>query len=493
MLAPIMTLVAAGLGCQAPPPDEESGVEALAAPLLGGAERLTHGDNGTQESEAVAAVAWEGSIPHYLYATNSDDGDKIAYSDHGTPGDYSDDRRTVYLDASGVRVFHRGAASQTIRLTPPAGWSFLWGDPGIAAAGSYAFATTLAGPSSKWPHSGDVYRAPYVVNRADDPLNTFIGQYLGGACIARSTDYGLNWSLASADCVTDQGHFYDGSSVAVTPAGKVFAAFQDVDGEKIDVWRTSSATGSFWKTDNPFPGRTPGTHPRVVVGANGKIYIVMIDEDGNIWFSAHHTDAQWHAPVLAGKGAYVDDIVLRGSGTSIRQANGLSFAVGPGTYSNEMRLVFTKKVGELTVLQGVRCIEDGSWSCQEVADWRTSSSRNAFLPAVDTMAIPVPVPMGSAYRYVWKVSYHMDASSGKVAIHHSNLSVGAFPTARVTDYQYPCPDGRGYWGDYDSMTHDQTDFVRPFSDSTDGSAACTRQNFTSSPLGVSVARMTPDI
>jgi hypothetical protein len=71
----------------------------------------------------------------------------------------------------------------------------------------------------------------------------------------------------------------------------------------------------------------------------------------------------------------------------------------------------------------------------------------------------------------------------KVALH---VSPANFSTAavRVSGWQVPCPDLRGYWGDYDSMTAGSDGlFHRVFSDSTGG--ACTAQAYASTPLGVS--------
>ena len=61
--------------------------------------------------------------------------------------------------------------------------------------------------------------------------------YIGGACIVKSKDGGKTFAhfqcVQNTDPVADVsdstlGHFYDGGSMASTPAGEVFAAFVDV-------------------------------------------------------------------------------------------------------------------------------------------------------------------------------------------------------------------------------------------------------------------------
>src|SRR5262249_26844036 len=68
------------------------------------------------------------------------------------------------------------------KLAPPAGWSVLWGDPAITRSHldqRYVFLSNLAIPDSKFPAGG-----------IDGPVNS----YMGGACIARSTDGGITFA-----------------------------------------------------------------------------------------------------------------------------------------------------------------------------------------------------------------------------------------------------------------------------------------------------------
>jgi len=62
----------------------------------------------------------------------------------------------------------------------------------------------------------------------------------------------------------------------------------------------------------------------------------------------------------------------------------------------------------------------------------------------------------------------------------------SFSSVRQELSQTPCPDTRGYWGDYDGMAAGPLGtFFRGFSDSAHGT--CTQAQFTSSPLGASTS------
>jgi hypothetical protein len=122
-----------------------------------------------------------------------------------------------------------------------------------------------------------------------------------------------------------------------------------------------------------------------------------------------------------------------------------------------------------------------AWSCQMIANGISNTDVHCFNPSIATgWYSPAPgVSVPST-----KVTYQRVLSTEtKVALH---VSPANFSTAavRVSGWQVPCPDLRGYWGDYDSMTAGSDGlFHRVFSDSTGG--ACTAQAYASTPLGVS--------
>ncbi len=110
----------------------------------------------------------------------------------------------------------------------------LWGDPAMTTSGtsySVVFMSNLAIPNTKFP----------VGALMDQWLREVTGSgktsYIGGACIVKSKDGGKTFAhfqcVQNTDPVADVsdstlGHFYDGGSMASTPAGEVFAAFVDV-------------------------------------------------------------------------------------------------------------------------------------------------------------------------------------------------------------------------------------------------------------------------
>ena len=74
-----------------------------------------------------------------------------------------------------------------------------------------------------------------------------------GACIARSDDGGITFKIHQ--CVTNNSHFYDGSSMVAAGQPddhRVFAAFLDVVTGKVDVWASPTDTGVFQRLPDRF-------------------------------------------------------------------------------------------------------------------------------------------------------------------------------------------------------------------------------------------------
>jgi hypothetical protein len=167
----------------------------------------------------------------------------------------------------------------------------------------------------------------------------------------------------------------------------------------------------------------------------------------------------------------------------IRQGAGFDFSVysSPFDGSTQVEFVYTKIVSNKSVLQSGLCnASSGTWACNIVAGATSNPAVDCFNPAMATGWYSVP--HGPSVPST-KITYQRTLSTGnKVALH---VSPSNFSTAvvRVSGWQAPCPDYRGYWGDYDSMVAAADGFHRVFSDST--GATCTRQNYTTSPLGVS--------
>jgi hypothetical protein len=100
---------------------------------------------------------------------------------------------------------------------------------------------------------------------------------VGGACFAKSTDGGLSFAVSQCISNTSQpvpaGHFYDGESLAATPLGAIYAAFNDLTTSRINVRRALNVNSQFVQLPEPFPNMMSPMHPRLRAGADGSIYV----------------------------------------------------------------------------------------------------------------------------------------------------------------------------------------------------------------------------
>jgi hypothetical protein len=466
--------------CGGLPYDEDTGevFDEEQSALVSGATRVTSGTDSSSEAEAVITITTDTSgTSHTIVTANADHPGKIVYSDSGTPGVPADDTRTINLNSSHMVMYHRAGLSGSYtatRILPPDGGA-LWGDPAIDSNGPYVFASSLRLAKGRFPSNG-VER--YAITQTNGES---VAAYAVGACIARSSDYGQTWSMQLADCAYDEGHFYDGGAVAVNGQGKVFAAFNDVDASQIDVWRTDGPTGAIYQTDDPFPGKVMSSHPRMKFSSGGVAYLMAIDSSSRLWLN-WYSSRTWHTPTLVASNLTFSDSVSV-AGMELRQASGFDFSVytSPNDGSTQIAFVYTKTVSGKSVLQAGGCnASSGTWSCVVNPEATSNPAVDCYNPAIATGWYSVP--HGPSVPST-KISYQRTNSSGNTLALH--VSPANFSTAavRVSGWQTPCPDYRGYWGDYDSMVAGPDGFHRVFSDST--GATCSRQNYTQSPLGVS--------
>jgi hypothetical protein len=450
------------------------------APLVSGATRVSVGSS-TSESEAVITITTDTSgQSHTLVTANADHADKIIYSDGGTPNSISDDTRTVLLGASMMAIWHRFGLSGSFthtRLLPPDGGA-LWGDPSIDSFGPYVVATSLRIPIGWYPSNG-ADLVP-IVNTGGESMEP----YLGGACIARSSDYGQTWRLTLDDCVNDNGHFYDGATSMVTSQGKLLAAFYDVDASQIDVWRTDGPTSSIYMTPDPFPGKVMTGHPRIENLNNP--YLMAVDTSNRLWLT-RYVSKEWTTPILVASGLSTGGSVTLPSGVKLRRNSGFEFTVYHSPFDGSPQIAFvitTRLANGITVLKSGGCnASSGTWACNLIAGAESNPNVSCFHPAIETgWYSPAP---GVSTPSV-KITYQRaNSTSGQVALYASPANFSS--STRITGWQTPCPDLRGYWGDYDSMAvGPDGNFHRVFSDSTD-STTCERQGYSQMPLGVSEA------
>jgi hypothetical protein len=377
-------------------------------------------------------------------------------------------------------------------VAPPDGWAVLWGDPAITNDfydQRNVFITNLAIPADRMPAGG-----------IDGPVN----KYIGGGCVARSVDGGINFGVPQ--CVTNSGHFYDGGSIVSAGSQfdrRVFAAWVDIDSGKIDIWVAPNPGGTYTMMSNPFPGMHMDSHPRLRFDRNtGSLYVAAIaGSDGRVYINQFTNT--WGKPVVASLPTpFNPDIKL--SDRTIRTAYQFSYDVGSSSQNGDdsIRMLYTVKdpqTGRFYV-RGSYCTFDLA-KCgpafKDAPEWGTTPgnfelSGQQFNPLVRNFQGFFNLPA------VWKVTYEStedDPGGNKVSFEEGNLAVlpngsKAFVPFDLVAPQVPCPDLRGYWGDYDELqfagfANDSTvpRFILPHSDSNQGCPS--RWQYTSKELHVS--------
>jgi hypothetical protein len=409
----------------------------------------------------------------------------ITYNDRDYPPflEYTETDRIVRSDASmmgwSVKQGSLGWAHVNFYPGATADWPVYWGDPAIATVPATAtvFMLNLAVHKSRW--SGENHGAMFV----------------NGACIVRSTDGGVSFSLFQ--CVHRDLHFYDGSALAGASGDRMYAAFFDTDNSarKIDVW-LSTGGGQFALLPDPFPGKIISSHPRLRA-LGEKVYVAAVDSNSQLLYALYSPSSNsWSAAKVVATVAGNTEVTLK-SGIPIRQNGAFAFAYGNvSEFVTQVRFWYQVSSGGALILQGSHCPTDpaSGTACTQPSNWRTPSGINSFMPAMATAKV-VP-KFGGSVSYIWKLTWQTEENQpmGNVTLAQGNFDLsqtnGRFWRSLTQGSQTPCPDLRGYWGDYDEMqaynsgTSNPT-FSRPYTDSTDGT--CVRWQFKGTPQHVSEA------
>jgi hypothetical protein len=361
------------------------------------------------------------------------------------------------------------------KVRPPAGWAVLWGDPATTTSGAdaaVAFISNLAVPDEKFPEGG-----------IDGP---FLG-YIGGACIARSTDGGR--TFVNYQCVSNKepvpsdpgavtGHFYDGGSMASTPAGEVYAAYIDLSdlSRVIRVWRAANHNAPFELLEDPFPGLSSATHPRLRATGDGSLLVasqILMDDGDAIVFANRYRDGRWAGAVQVSDPTVVRPTVdlgleVLGSPLIIRTGPQFSFDVGAASAggNDAVRFLYTRASSGRLFVEGSACAADLT-NCHRVPGWRAGPSApgdtpmDRFDPAV---AFGSSI-FGLGARWTSSFYTRSGASTTTVALtrmylnYVNGIPIGT-PVDQVRDITV-CSDQRGYWGDYDDMLQVTSTFFTP--------------------------------
>jgi hypothetical protein len=425
--------------------------------------------NGGQQSETSATTALDGGTTRIVVAFNDDTGNQnlLTY----TPTD-----RVINEGVSlmGWSYSDNAGASWTYggKVKPPQNWAVLWGDPAIGTSKTQynvVFMANLAIPTSKFPAGG--------IHGSVDP--NFPESYIGGACIAKSTDAGKSFKIYQCVSNTDPvpsvadsslGHFYDGGSVVGSNTGEIFAAWVDYDTNQIDVYRSPNENGTFALIATPFPGMYAGSHPRLRTAPDGSLYVGthVSGNDGNTYvYLNRYSNGSWGTPIKAGLPAiYYPSIdlgtTLLGSELTLRAGNQFSFDIGAASAdgSDAIRLLYVRQDPNTQKLfiDASACRLDLS-ACAHVPGWATQGDNG---PASGNKLIDYYNPEVAAWPGfiglppTWQASwgYHFNGATG---VYVSRLTLGY---VNGTAFYIPvdiiknapvCSDQRGYWGDYDSM------------------------------------------
>ena len=333
-------------------------------------------------------------------------------------------------------------------VSPPPGWAVLWGDPAITsdfADQRYVFISNLAVPTSKVPPGGNM----------TGPMN----QYMGGACIARSEDGGITFKIHQ--CVTNNSHFYDGSSMVAAGQPddhRVFAAFFDVVTGQVDVWASPTDTGVFQRLSNPFPGINMASHPRLRFDrARNALYVAAMDPAGQVYINRYITG--WGEPIVATLPSAGGSVSVELSDRTLRTAAQFSFDVGLASEigDDSVRIAYTvedEATGKLYI-RGAYCDAELT-HCGDAPEWGTTPGNFAL----DGEQFN---PQLRAYKRfgdpgVWKLTYM--STDGDPNGNTVSYKQGEFAVVNGVRFHIPldlitrqivCSDLRGYWGDYDEL------------------------------------------
>ncbi len=512
---------------------------ALAAPTVTKVTGLDTATAPAQQAETGYNLSVVGSQRIETVTSNDETGEEPQFVN------YTDTSRTIFPGYSLLGWSFRVRTDQNPnppfthapKLRPPAGFSALWGDPSITSnpdLSNVVLIASLAVPQVKFPGASIVG----TVAGSCSPL--------GGACVARSTDGGQTFTIAgcfrdtrpvnvetcTGGFVRTNGHFFDGSSVAITRSGNTFtgwAGFIDTELSTETIWRMSDVTSSppqAFVRDNGRVGTMGDTGESVPEGDVGAIgtHVRLRAHGAELWkMSRDSNDLKVNihgrnAPfVLAATNAASDSdggnptvfFPNDPQGRKVTVRTGPQFAFDVGFNENgqeEMRFVYLAQDATGFFLQGGFCPIDLSSSCKTPPEWHmpVAGSPVEFHPAIKFGLFD-----SANHRGSWKVTVQGITTSNQASIFDAELVrldlVPGSPTAnpstglvvtRETDPQTPCPDLRisgassfGYWGDYDDMGFDPVakTFTRVF---TDSSAGCTvRQQLTSHSVHVSAVEL----
>jgi hypothetical protein len=325
-----------------------------------------------------------------------------------------------------------------------------------------------------------------------------------GACVARSDDGGKTFSIQS--CFGSGGDFYDGATMAAAGTAtdhRIFAAYDDINRGRMDVWASPDGVAPFQQLPDPFPGKSMMGHPRLAYDdVNGALIIAAIGFNptgpDNRIYMARFVNGAWQTPVLASQA--ITGIAIPVGNQTVRMASGFAFDIGSSsvvrpvnemriagtggpnrTYADAIRLLYTTRdsVTQRLYVRGTGCAADLS-ECDDAPQWGTTPGNFSNTPGYQWNPTVKAWRGASGSPAVWMATYQTtDDDPNKVSIKQGQLTrtpggVPAFQPAPLMTPRGVCPDHRygngGYWGDYDEaaqigLERSTVYFLLAFSDS----------------------------
>lgn len=465
--------------------------------LLMAAGCVTGGDPVTssgRQAETDASTSYYAGTHRVVVTYNDDTGNDPATIQYGPS------TRTVLRGASlmGWSYSEDNGRNWSYggKVAPPPGWAVLWGDPAITTSGAHynmMFMSNLAMPDSKFPPAG---------------ISGSVIPALGGACIARSVDGGIHFQVFQCVSSTDEidvgkinhrtvHHAYDGGSMASGRQGEVYASFVDLTDNQIVVWRSQDGNQLFQPFPSPFPGMVVASHPRIRVGGGDNTLFAMaaiaVEGGGFALYINSYRNGQWGTPRNI---TYVEQYPEVNFGTSrlgrpltLRTGPQFSFDVGAASMDRDdsIRFLVTQRnvKGWLFVRGGIcdyqlkSCGWYPGWTFGEAGSPHEGAQRlDVFNPNVSAFAIPF-----SAIGPRWQGTFVTRYGNQTTTVNLTRATLGyvdGMPFSIPVDFfkDMPvCPDGRGYWGDYDAFLPVQIegDSVQFMRFTTDSFFGCTRR------------------
>ena len=451
-----------------------------------------------QQSETSATIGTDGKTTRIVVAYNDDTHD-------GTLVTYTEGNRVINSGASAMGWSYSDDEGKSWsyggNVKPPKGWAVLWGDPAVGVSTTHSnvvFLANLAIPESKFPSGG--INGSVIVGYPGPETS-----YLGGACIAKSTNGGKTFDIDQ--CVSNQGalaeypdatqgHFYDGGSVVGSNTGEIFAAWVDVYANQIDVYRSPDESGNFTRIAQPFPSLCVGSHPRLRTGPDGSLYVAAQASDCETYSSTYvyinrYSGGSWGNPQRVTQPAVFYDSIdfgttADGSELTVRMGPSFSYDIGKSSPDGKdaIRLLYVRRPDtypyEPRYIAASTCYAD-LHDCFQVSQWGfkgggpNNSVVDIFNPEV--VAWPGAKDVPAAWQATW--AYHYGTTK---SVNVSRVTLGYFPNTNNPLAVFPvdilqntpvCSDMRGYWGDYDAMLRVRTDgrssiWMRFLTDSSQG-------------------------